>query len=112
MDKKTLDALKASIRHWRDVVDTPLYAKVGPHQCALCELFWQPAGPHGWGLLDTSCVKCPVFAHTGLQGCEGTPYGVFERCQSQVCPDEDIARQLATDMLSFLEGLLPAGEVA
>lgn len=113
MESKTLDALKAFIRHWRDVVDNPLTTCIGPDECALCDLFWREGySVAGTWLAPDSCVGCPVHAHTGQKGCIGTPYGDFEHYASFKDADERHARELATNELSFLEGLLPSGEVA
>ena len=116
MDEKTLDALKASIQHWRDVVDHPLSTDVGIKDCALCDLF-HPCHPCHQLFLDwdLGCVGCPVGQKTGKPLCRGTSYNNFVELFSYGDDDdvdEDVARAKATEMLSFLEGLLPPGEVA
>jgi hypothetical protein len=66
MDKRTADALEASIVHWEEnlAAEQPTRVSIGPRACALCRLFWE------W--LD--CRGCPVSARTGRTQCYATPY--------------------------------------
>jgi hypothetical protein len=40
----------------------------GTRTCGLCMLHWSLG----------DCDGCPIFAHTGMHGCEGTPYENYE----------------------------------
>jgi hypothetical protein len=45
----------------------------GTNSCGLCQMFYH------WGddTHDASCGKCPVAEHTGMDGCQYTPYEDF-----------------------------------
>jgi len=68
MDKQTLKALKASIKHWEE---NTAHAKarnywlidVRAEACALCDLF-----------LKHFCIDCPICHYTKMNGCVNTPY--------------------------------------
>lgn len=67
MDKKTRQALEASIEHWKEVIasgpkDT---IRIGGSECALCrECFF----------VDDNCRRCPVYKRTGYENCLLSPY--------------------------------------
>ena len=75
MDKRTLRAIEASIRHWirmrdgkrremKDPFGTRLETPCTSH-CALCRIYdgvWE------------ECTDCPIKQRTGLRLCQGTPY--------------------------------------
>lgn len=65
LNKKTIAAIYASIKHWEDVYaqDDPALVRIGHDECALCTLFW-----------DDICEGCPIKDVTGKYSCEGTPY--------------------------------------
>lgn len=68
MDSKTLTALKASIKHWREnesALSTD-DASVGAESCALCDMFQTDR-------MET-CKGCPVAEATGNDFCESAPY--------------------------------------
>lgn len=67
MNRKTLSALKKSIKHWeRNVLaKTPGKTSTGNEQCALCALFLNQS---------ESCQGCPVALKTGKPYCYGSPY--------------------------------------
>ena len=48
---KTLEALDASIAHWRKVIkcEHPDHANLGNNNCALCLIFWR-----------RGCQGCPI----------------------------------------------------
>ena len=112
MDARTLEALKASICHWRDNVaaETPYQLRLGADFCALCELF-NPLRPN-------KCEGCPVSEDTGVSKCQASPYGaaVDAKWLWQGTPDDPAARDrwraAAQAELDFLISLLPEGETA
>lgn len=69
MDKRTADALEASIAHWQENVaaETPDDASVNGTDCALCRIFFN-------GSTSDCCSGCPVQVRTGRSYCGGTPY--------------------------------------
>lgn len=68
MPKKTLVALKASIKKYEAYLgaEHPDEIILGPGNCPLCNLFYM--APDAW------CVGCPIFEWTLKEACEGTPY--------------------------------------
>ena len=70
MDKRTADALEASITHWQENIaaETPEAINVYNDGCALCALFLPESEE------EENCIGCPVFARTGRHGCWGTPW--------------------------------------
>jgi hypothetical protein len=99
MKKKTLDALKGSIRKWEQIRDG-LIEDQGTHNCPLCKLF------HAF-----ECVGCPIQQHTGQKGCVGSPYEAYNDIYFDDGDDEDSnpehKKKLAQDELDFLISLLP-----
>lgn len=97
MTKKTLAALRASIRHWELMRDDPH----GPERptgdmCALCNLF-----------LDKECAGCPVAQRAGHLMCKGTPYHYAHWLFYTIpLPDADW-RRAAQAEIKFLKSLLP-----
>ena len=71
MDKRTADALEASITHWQENIaaETPEAINVYNDGCALCALFLHESDE------EAECIRCPVFARTGMALCWGTPWG-------------------------------------
>lgn len=65
MDKRTAEALEASIKHWQEnvVAETPGNASIDTDDCALCKVFF-----------EGDCRGCPIQAATGDEYCWGTPY--------------------------------------
>lgn len=65
------EALKASIEKWeRNVAQNRTEdLQFGTQSCPLCQEFNDPEG-----LAPDDCNGCPVYARTGKQYCEGTPY--------------------------------------
>ena len=72
MNKKTLTALQASIKHWEENVAAthPMVAKPYAEACALCKMFMK----------DSWCTTCPVRAHTKQDQCMGTPWRLANEC--------------------------------
>lgn len=86
MNKKTLKALKGSIKKWEGIVAGTML-DLGPINCPLCSMFW---------LKD--CAGCPVMAKTKKMGCVGTPYQSYT-----MFPSGNTAQR----ELDFLKSLLP-----
>lgn len=70
MDAKTAEALEASIKHWQENVaaETPDGVSLQADHCALCRIFFY----------EKNCRGCPVFARTGEQCCNESPYRAAE----------------------------------
>jgi hypothetical protein len=105
MDGKTLEALKASIEHWRRLEnDGLLDAQVGPEFCALCRIFHPFYAVVEAG--QDPCKGCPVAeSDSGGIGCIGTPYS---DAASALEENEDEAFRIAARAeREFLESLLP-----
>lgn len=68
MDKRTRDALEASIKHWEDnqQLTAPNMMQVVGINCPLCNIF---------ALADNrTCEGCPVAESTGESNCDGSPW--------------------------------------
>lgn len=65
MNKATLKALKASIKHWQ--TDTP---PMMASDCALCNRFHYACRKS----YSSTGEYCPIFKQTGKRGCAETPY--------------------------------------
>lgn len=100
MNRKTLSALKKSIKHWEENVEKAKngelsYLDILPNKCALCVMF----------LLFSDCFECPIYKKVKNVGCRKTPYiyviktlknkntaNIFKACKKE---------------LAFLKSLLP-----
>jgi len=67
MDKKTLEALKGSIKKWENIENWGGIDK-GSDNCPLCQVFG-----------DNDCEDCPVMMKTGKTQCNGSPWLDFRR---------------------------------
>lgn len=86
----------------------------GPHWCSLCKRF---NAVYVGGCREESCKECPVFEKTNLKFCEGTPYDTVEdaqieyegnaECGDPAFYDTDEFKEIASQELEFLRGLLP-----
>lgn len=95
MDSKTLTALKASIKHWREnesALSTD-DASVRAGNCALCRMFRTDP-------MDT-CKGCPVSEATGNAFCEISPYEKASKAYKYWCEVEDWLWWNDGDWLSF-----------
>jgi len=111
MKKKTLKAIKDSIKHWERIAAFKEGEIPNSYQCALCQAF-------------PTCIDCPVAIKTGQDLCEGTPYDdaliSFEDCDDINYDDtlkpkeiEKRKKRLAKDankQIKFLKSLLPNEE--
>jgi hypothetical protein len=109
MDQITRDALESSIKHWQENVAVTSFgqATIGPHDCALCNLF----NVYEDKLEERNCIGCPVRKATGQRYCCGSP---FEKvCSAHRAFQGDDAnlqefRDAAQAELDFLISLRPA----
>lgn len=100
-----ISALKASIVKWESNVAQMSTKDLvfGAQSCPLCEEFNDEHTPYA-----ECCKGCPVFASTGRQLCEGTPYDAviayrFFRYREIYVTDE--LRKLMQAELDFLRSL-------
>ncbi len=107
MDKRTLKALKGSIRKWEKIVNGT-GVDLADKNCPLCSLFFR--FPEG-------CSGCPVVERTGFNLCSLTPYDKWlvhheiRHNGSEVLKVEcDTCRRIAERELKFLKSLLPKME--
>ena len=115
MDSKTLEALKDSIEHWRELENAPFEHatfRIGPSNCALCKLYHRRYTAPDDEFADT-CVGCPVSYNTKQDFCQGSPYDdasrVIHHPMSWETYEERVAAwpQAAKAEREFLESLLP-----
>ncbi len=91
MTKKAEEALKASIKHWKDDILT-YKMTANSRNCPLCTIYNKN---------DTDCKGCPIRDKTGLATCNGTPYDDYIDADT---PHE--ITKAALDMIKFMEDLL------
>lgn len=95
------------LEKWMPLANTvgsaPLPMVTGGETCVLCQVY-HPMFNGKQGKKDKSCRGCPVYEHTGEEGCLGTPFdgvhGLLTRS-----PEWKLAVQSELD---FLISLLPA----
>lgn len=111
MDKRTLKALKGSIKHWQENVDaeTPDDATTDGFACDLCDEFHDKYDDL------PECAGCPVYKKTGQTGCTGTPYFPAHHALRDwrfkgTSSHKQAWRKAAQAELDFLISLLPEGE--
>lgn len=111
MNKETLAALDASIKHWEENVALPMAeTSVAAEKCALCELFFQRG-------MDDTCQGCPIFEASGSTYCEDTPYHEAAEWRylwrhdprANNATREKRFREAALAELSFLKAIRPIG---
>ena len=98
MDKKTLKALKGSIRHWKDNLKKAKTGRLTGNgltsaSCPLCVKF------------KSNCKNCLVFLRTGTEDCGGTPY--YEVKDAVYDADQSDVIEACEAEVEFLESLLP-----
>jgi len=116
MDARTLEALKASIKHWEANLNAEQAEEVtiGPDDCPLCNLF----NTMEVACKDQTCAGCPVFERTGEELCESTPYvKAYGRARDWKNDAKNTVRSRAFKAaakreVDFLRFLLPASEEA
>ena len=96
MNKRTLTALKGSIRKWQRIVAGKGRDK-GADNCPLCKLFYHKF-----------CRGCPVSKASDEIACIGTPYSDWSLARNhQGIADTLNRKRLAQAELDFLKSLLP-----
>lgn len=114
MNKKTRAALMKSIAHWERMLISFKTDKPTCEQCELCRLFNPPL----WVPRPNDCFGCPVYAKTGKQYCNETPY--ISAAESYRKAERDLRgtntepvkpstefKKLARQEIKFLKSLLP-----
>lgn len=96
MPPATRKALKASIAHWKRLVEDRRSEEIGSGSCALCRRFLDKPDP---------CQGCPVREKTHQRFCKGTPY-VQAQALYQDGGDAEWDKAARAE-LAFLESLLP-----
>jgi hypothetical protein len=101
MNKKTLQALKGSIRKWEKIV-AGTGVDNGHCNCPLCKVF------------PIACLGCPVYEKTGFDDCAESPYQKWmahnETEHSEKYPKKiecSRCKFFALKELKFLISLLP-----
>lgn len=107
MNKRTLKALKGSIKKWDDIAERGGVDR-GEDNCPLCKAF------------KDLCDPCPVKMSTGKYQCRGTPYSDFTECAEDQSSNSWLeianaatsptAKKHARRMRDYLISLLPEGE--
>ena len=100
MDKKTREALEASIEKWKrnTRVRTQENFLTSPYDCPLCELFYR----------GEDCPGCPVSAKTGVGNCDLTPYEkAYFKSENWHEDNGKAARAAAKEEVAFLKSLRP-----
>lgn len=115
MDKRTREALEASIKHWQENVAAEEYlrASLRAEDCALCIKFNSHATDENSEGEKTDCIGCPVMERTGIRYCEGSPYGRASRALANWrlhAENREAFRAAAQRELDFLISLRPAEE--
>jgi len=93
------------VNHWKRMLKLSVEdiragkERPGTKTCAFCErYFW-----------ELNCEGCPVKKHTGLEGCDGTPYDQAARIYLSIEYLEHRRlsefRKAVQAMIDFLEGL-------
>jgi hypothetical protein len=108
MNKKTLQALKESIKHWQHNLllaknNKPI--KIGNQYCALCQLnIYKNCESRQENRL-VNCHSCIICLHTGEPACNDTPY--YDVGRSNDCRDiKNLIINIKKEII-FLKSLLP-----
>lgn len=104
MNKETLTALHASIKHWKANAEAQLSdVSISSTDCALCNMF-----------IVYGCHGCPIAKHTEQRICKGTPHANaaialsewYDDPDSQACREAFQSAALAE--VEFLKSLRPS----
>ena len=109
MNRRTLAALKGSIKKWKKIV-AGTGGDNGYDDCPLCALFMIDRSNPG-----PTCKGCPVAAQAGQGGCRGTPYELWSKLFSVLVrpwhAKTKVKKAAARKELAFLKSLLPKAKV-
>lgn len=98
MNKKTLKALKGSIKKW-EKIEARTEEDKGVSNCPLCRVFF-----------SYNCHNCPVKNRTGFASCKNTPYDKWELHQHVNHYSKRVVckwcKKYAKDEVEFLKSLL------
>lgn len=105
LSKEQTDALKKSVKKWELIVDGKASDK-GEDNCECCNLYAK----------DYGCPSCPVAIEADRDGCDGTPWILWNDYQQESDRHwwsgggtkvfDDHSKQLAQAELDFLKGIL------
>lgn len=97
MDKKTLMALRESIKKWERKASNPKSALSAANRdnCPLCKL------------CGKDCLGCPIKKLTGRKHCVDTPYDDWSSSLYFGHGDPHLAMLMAQHEVDFLKSLLP-----
>jgi hypothetical protein len=75
--KRTISALKKSVKHWQENFDADYYFDISIYEedCPLCSIFAK----------DNDCKGCPIRDYTGKPDCMGTPW---YQVRTVYCPND------------------------
>jgi len=121
MNKKTLKALKDSIKKWKKIIDGT-GGDEGSWNCPLCKIFdgsfwlWKRRNRNWRNQKWNLCVGCPVKEKTGLVNCYGSPYDEWvehhQKSHNWWLPfsvECEVCKEIAIKELEFLKSLLEEG---
>lgn len=102
MKPEQRSALRKCITHYENVVKSRFSEELGAHTCACCQQW-----------LNSGCIDCPIFEHTGRPYCYNTPYYPLGLLEDLSCIQADKDhytdaqfREYAQAELDFLRMLL------
>jgi hypothetical protein len=92
--------LELPIQHWERLANgtAPSDERPNSSNCALCQTHYNPGN-------SSACAGCPVYEHTGRDGCEGTPFLAAHRRYGS--PEFRAAAQVEADFLKALRKPTP-----
>ena len=99
--KRTISALKKSVKHWQENFDADYYFDISIYEeyCPLCSIFAN----------DDDCKGCPIRDYTGKPDCRKTPWYQVRTayCDELVgmgTPSKEVKNAIKKE-LTFLENL-------
>lgn len=108
MDRRTHEALLASIAHWKRNAADPDRTRYTARDCPLCQIYNPPLSARSPAALD--CAGCPVYVATGDAQCRKTPLNdarvYIDAYRRAGCLRRD-AVAACQAFIVFLEALLP-----
>jgi hypothetical protein len=98
--KRTISALKKSVKHWQENFDADYYMDISIYaeDCPLCSIFAK----------DNDCKGCPIRDYTGKPDCRKTPWYQVRTayCDNflEIRPRKELKNDIKKE-LTFLENL-------